>query len=66
MLRNSNEELQSVRDYYEEKMQDLCNQLNLKVNHIQQMLMEIDEKSKQLEHQKKNEEELTESFFEEN
>eukprot|EP00257_Ricinus_communis_P013815 XP_015571342.1 intracellular protein transport protein USO1 [Ricinus communis] len=65
MLQKANEELQSIRDDYEAKMNGLSTQLNFRVGQIEQMLVETDDKSKQLEHQKKNEEELIGSFSQE-
>ncbi|KAJ4832028.1 hypothetical protein Tsubulata_010276 [Turnera subulata] len=62
MLRKANEELQLVKDGYEAKLCDLSHQLNLKMDQIEQMLVSIDDKSKQLEQQKKLEEELREKF----
>ncbi|CAN1300853.1 hypothetical protein LINPERPRIM_LOCUS24709 [Linum perenne] len=48
MVRRAKSELQSVKDDYEEKLVELSNQL----------VMEIDDKSKQLERQKQHEEQL--------
>ncbi|XVF52868.1 hypothetical protein PTKIN_Ptkin05aG0053000 [Pterospermum kingtungense] len=65
LLEKANVELQSVSDDYEAKISNLSNQLNLKSNQIEQMLEELDAKSKQLEHQKKHEEEVREAFSQE-
>ncbi|XP_050227966.1 uncharacterized protein LOC126677415 [Mercurialis annua] len=65
MLQKANEEIQSVKDYYEAKIQDISDQLNMKVTQIEQMMMEIDDKSRKMEHQKKNEEDLNGSFSKE-
>lgn len=65
MLRQANEDLQSVRNDYEAKLHNISSQLNLKMDQIEQMLVEIDDKSKQLEHQKQHEEELVGSFSQE-
>ncbi|KAG8662097.1 hypothetical protein MANES_01G063600v8 [Manihot esculenta] len=65
MLQKANEGLQSARIGYEAKLLDLSNQLNLKVDQIEHMLVEIDDKRKQLEHQKEREEELVGSFSQE-
>ncbi|KAK8690965.1 hypothetical protein V6N13_074489 [Hibiscus sabdariffa] len=62
LLKKTKEELQSVTEDYEAKLCSLSNQVNLKSNHIEHMLEEIDDKSKQLEHQKKNGEEVSEAF----
>ncbi|KAF2297786.1 hypothetical protein GH714_002871 [Hevea brasiliensis] len=52
MLQKANEDLQSARDDYETKLHDLSCQLNLKMDQIEHMLVEIDDKRKQLEIQK--------------
>ncbi|KAL9349999.1 hypothetical protein Peur_057254 [Populus x canadensis] len=57
MLQKANEELQSIRDGYESKLHDLSNQLNLKMHQIEQMMMEIEDKSRLLEQLKKLDEE---------
>ncbi|XWS38384.1 hypothetical protein CRYUN_Cryun19dG0126500 [Craigia yunnanensis] len=65
LLKKAKVELQSVRDNYEAKLCNFSNQVNLKSNQIEQMLEEIDDKSKQLEHQKKHEEEVSVAFSQE-
>ncbi|XVF10625.1 hypothetical protein REPUB_Repub07fG0198700 [Reevesia pubescens] len=65
LLKKAKEELQSVREDYEAKLCNLSNQVNLNSNQIEQMLQEIDDKSKQLEHQKKHEEEVRMAFSQE-
>ncbi|KAF2313279.1 hypothetical protein GH714_010121 [Hevea brasiliensis] len=65
MLQKANEDLHSVRDDYETKLCYLSSQLNFKMDQIEQMLVEIDDKRKQLEHKKKHEEELVGSFSQE-
>ncbi|MBA0794949.1 hypothetical protein Gohar_019230 [Gossypium harknessii] len=65
LLKKANEELQSVKEDYQAKLCYFFNQVNLKSNQIVQMLKEIDDKSKQLEHQKKHEEEVSETFSQE-
>ncbi|XVF51517.1 hypothetical protein PTKIN_Ptkin04bG0191200 [Pterospermum kingtungense] len=65
LLKKAKEELLLVREDYEAKLCDLSNQLNLKSSQIEQMLEEIDDKSKQLEHQKKHEEEVSAAYSEE-
>ncbi|GMJ04834.1 hypothetical protein like AT1G63300 [Hibiscus trionum] len=62
LLKKTKEELQSVTEDYQAKLCDLSNQVNLKSNQIEQMLEDIDDKSKQLEHQKKHEEEVSGAF----
>ncbi|KAF8412274.1 hypothetical protein HHK36_000235 [Tetracentron sinense] len=57
MLEKADEELGSVKDQYEAKLQELSNQVDLKTKQIEQMLLEIEDKSKQLQHQKRHEEE---------
>ncbi|XP_044476208.1 myosin-11-like [Mangifera indica] len=58
MLKNSCEELLSARDDYETKLYELSDQLNKKTEQIEQLLGDVDHISKQLEHQKKHEEEV--------
>ncbi|WCJ26236.1 Myosin heavy chain-related protein [Euphorbia peplus] len=65
MLQKANQELRTVRDDYGFKLNGLTNQLNLKMEQIEQLLVESDDKSKQLEHQKKQHDELAASFCEE-
>ncbi|CAK7335508.1 unnamed protein product [Dovyalis caffra] len=65
MLQKANEEIQSVKDGYELKLHDLSNQLNSKINQMEQMLMEIEDKSRQLELQKKHDEERDGTFSQE-
>uniref|UniRef100_A0A2P2KWQ2 Uncharacterized protein n=1 Tax=Rhizophora mucronata TaxID=61149 RepID=A0A2P2KWQ2_RHIMU len=57
MLQGANEELQSVRDGYEAKMLELSNKLSSEMDEMEHMLAEIGDKSRQLDHQKKHEEE---------
>lgn len=57
MLQKANEEVQSITDGYESKLLDLSNQLNLKMHQIEQMMMEIEDKSRLLEQLKKLDEE---------
>ncbi|XP_022737986.1 nuclear anchorage protein 1-like [Durio zibethinus] len=65
LLKKAKEEFQSVREDYEAKLRNLSNLVNLKSNQIEQMLKEIDDISKQLEHQKKHEEEVSGAFSQE-
>ncbi|XP_021287393.1 myosin-11-like isoform X2 [Herrania umbratica] len=65
LLKKAKEELQSVREDYEAKLCNLSDQVNLKSNQIEQMLKQIDDKSKQLEHQKKHEDEASGAFSQE-
>ncbi|XP_022720138.1 myosin-11-like isoform X2 [Durio zibethinus] len=65
LLKKAKEELQSFRGDYEAKLCNLSNQVNLKSNQIEQMLEEMVDKSKQLEHQKKHEEEVSGAFSKE-
>ncbi|XP_040930834.1 myosin-11 isoform X2 [Gossypium hirsutum] len=65
LLKKAKEELQSVTEDYEAKLCDLSNLVKLKSNQIEQMLEEIDDKSKQLEHQKKHVEEVSGAFSKE-
>ncbi|KAL8141657.1 hypothetical protein V2J09_014689 [Rumex salicifolius] len=48
LLEQAKEELQSVKDDYEAQVNDLHNQLGLKSKQIDQLLMDIEEKSDQL------------------
>ncbi|CAN1300852.1 hypothetical protein LINPERPRIM_LOCUS24709 [Linum perenne] len=45
MVRRAKSELQSVKDDYEEKLVELSNQLNLKTQQVEKLVMEIDDKS---------------------
>ncbi|KAG6688680.1 hypothetical protein I3842_11G136400 [Carya illinoinensis] len=65
MLQKVKEELQSMRDDYEARMHELSNQIDMKQYQIEQMLVEIDYKSKQLEHQKQHGEEVSRAFSKE-
>ncbi|XP_008452020.2 uncharacterized protein LOC103493151 isoform X1 [Cucumis melo] len=64
-LQKANEELRSVRENYEEKLQELSHQIKSNASQIAQMISELETKSKQLEHQKKNEDMKSESFSQE-
>ncbi|XP_059642826.1 uncharacterized protein LOC132284715 isoform X2 [Cornus florida] len=57
MLQKAKEELESVRDHYEAKLHELSTEVSSKANQVEQMQLEIEDKSKWLEHQKKHEEE---------
>ncbi|CAK9164972.1 unnamed protein product [Ilex paraguariensis] len=65
MLLKANEELQSVRDSYEDKLDDLSSQIASKMNQIEQMQSKVDDKSKQLEHTKNHDEETHRSLSQE-
>lgn len=65
MLQKVKEELQSARGDYEAKICELSNQIITKTDQIEQMLVEIDNKSKQLEYQKQHGEEVSRAFSEE-
>ncbi|KAF8027400.1 hypothetical protein BT93_E0335 [Corymbia citriodora subsp. variegata] len=54
-LQKANEELLSVRDNYDAKMEELSREIEVKTDQIEQMVLEINEKSRQLEHQKEHE-----------
>ncbi|XP_038898289.1 myosin heavy chain, skeletal muscle [Benincasa hispida] len=64
-LQKANEELRSVRENYEEKLQELSHQIKSNSSQIEQMISELETKSKQLEHQKKNEDLTSKSFSQE-
>ncbi|XP_057487031.1 uncharacterized protein LOC130773118 [Actinidia eriantha] len=52
LLRKANEELESVRDQYEAKLRELSSQISLKVNQLEIMQSEKEDKSKELELEK--------------
>ncbi|KAI6707225.1 hypothetical protein NL676_010187 [Syzygium grande] len=54
-LQKANEELVSVQDNYEAKMEELFREIKAKTDQIKQMVLEINENSRQLEHQKEHE-----------
>lgn len=58
MLQKANEELQSAREDYEEKLRQLSHEINLKASQREEILFEIEDKSKQLELQKSREEKM--------
>ncbi|CAN1253752.1 hypothetical protein LINPERPRIM_LOCUS8405 [Linum perenne] len=62
MLLKANSELKNAKDDYKEKLLELSNQLNLKTNQVEKLLIEIDDKSKQLKCQKQHEEQLGGTF----
>lgn len=64
MLGKAKEELQSVRDDYEARMHELSNQLDTKTHKLEQMVLEIDNKSEQLEYHKQHSEEVSTAFSE--
>ncbi|GAB4856877.1 hypothetical protein Ancab_014796 [Ancistrocladus abbreviatus] len=65
MLRKAADELQSVQDNYEAKLRELSNKKSMKSRQIDQMVEESEEKFKQLEDQKKHEDEVCQCFSEE-
>ncbi|KAL5551731.1 hypothetical protein UlMin_001907 [Ulmus minor] len=62
MLRKTKDELQAVRDEHEAKLHELSNQIYDKTSQMEKMSLEVDDTTKQLEHQKKHEEEIKETF----
>ncbi|GAB2301654.1 hypothetical protein Dimus_035686 [Dionaea muscipula] len=62
MLQKAMDELQSVKDDYEAKLHELYHQIEMKGNKLNQLLMESQEKSMELEHQKKHEHEARQRF----
>lgn len=62
MLQEANEELELIKDRNEVRLQDLVNQIDVKAKHIEQISLELDNKSKLLEHAKKHEEEEHEAL----
>ncbi|KAK7318267.1 hypothetical protein RJT34_02966 [Clitoria ternatea] len=65
MLHKVKEELQSVKDDYEVKFGELSNKIEMMTVQIQQLLLEIEDKSKQLENQKEHEEQVGRDFLKE-
>ncbi|ESW32037.1 hypothetical protein PHAVU_002G287700 [Phaseolus vulgaris] len=65
MLHRVNDELQSAKADYEVKLDELSKKIDMMAAQKQQMLSEIDDKSKQLENQQKREEQVSRDFFEE-
>lgn len=64
MLHRVEEELQSTKVDYEEKLNDLSNQIDTMTVQIRQMLVEIEDKSKKLENQTKLGEQVNSDFSE--
>ena len=58
MLHKVNEELQSAKAEYEVKLNELSNKIDMMTAQKQQMFLEIEDKSKQLENQKTREEQV--------
>ncbi|XP_058222575.1 uncharacterized protein LOC131332390 [Rhododendron vialii] len=65
LLRKEKEELESVRDEYEAKLHELSSQISLKVNQMEQMQLEIEIKSKEVESEKRHWEESCRIFSQE-
>ncbi|KAL4385595.1 hypothetical protein GQ457_15G009570 [Hibiscus cannabinus] len=65
LLEKAKAELQSVRKDYEAKLSNLSNQVSIKSNRIEQILEEIDDKSKKLVQQKKHEDDIRGAFTQE-
>lgn len=65
MLRKANAELKLVKNSYEIKLAELSDQIGEKKNQINNMALEIDEKSKNLKDCKKHEKEVTENLLHE-
>ncbi|GKV23102.1 hypothetical protein SLEP1_g32879 [Rubroshorea leprosula] len=59
LLVKAHEELQLAREDYEAKFCELSSQVNSKSDQIEQLLEDIDDKSKQLQHQRQHEEEVS-------
>ncbi|GKU95291.1 hypothetical protein SLEP1_g8668 [Rubroshorea leprosula] len=62
LLEKAHEQLQSAREDYEAKLSELSSQINFKSNQIEQMLGDLDDKSKQLQRQRQHEDEVTGAF----
>ncbi|KAI3422740.1 uncharacterized protein J3R85_011826, partial [Psidium guajava] len=54
-LQKANEELLSVRDNYDAKMEELFREIKVKTDQIEQMVLDINKNSRQPEHQKEHE-----------
>ncbi|XP_040990209.1 myosin-11-like [Juglans microcarpa x Juglans regia] len=65
ILQKVKQELQTVRDDYEARIRELSNQIDMNACQIEQMLVEIDNESKQLEYQKQHGEVVSRAFSEE-
>ncbi|KAI9117988.1 hypothetical protein K1719_011130 [Acacia pycnantha] len=65
MLQKVKEEPQSVKAHYEVKLKELYNQMDSMKVKTQQMLLEFEDKFKQLENQKKHGEKVCRDLFEE-
>ncbi|XP_057952440.1 uncharacterized protein LOC131146703 isoform X2 [Malania oleifera] len=65
MLQKVNKELELNKDRYEVKVQELSAQLDMKTKHIEQMSLELDDKSRQLQYAKRIEEEKQGAFLSE-
>ncbi|KAK7406151.1 hypothetical protein VNO78_07771 [Psophocarpus tetragonolobus] len=61
-LHNVKEELESTKADYEVKLNQLSNQIDMMKVRIQQMLLESEDKSKQIEDQKKHKEQVIRDF----
>ncbi|KAK7399227.1 hypothetical protein VNO78_10406 [Psophocarpus tetragonolobus] len=65
MLHKVNEELRSAKADYEVKLNELSKEIDTMTAQKQQMLLEIEDKSKHLDNQKKHEEQVSRDFSEE-
>ncbi|KAJ7952338.1 putative Myosin heavy chain-related protein [Quillaja saponaria] len=65
MLQDVREELQSVKEGYGAKLLELSNQIDTKTHQIEQTLLEIESRSKQIEHLDKCQEEISLNFSKE-
>ncbi|KAF9623935.1 hypothetical protein IFM89_006662 [Coptis chinensis] len=62
MLEKVTEDLDIIRDHYEDKLKELSDQLSLSKEHAERSLSKLEEKSKKLEHQKEQDEEMCRAF----
>ncbi|CAL9237609.1 unnamed protein product [Arabidopsis halleri] len=59
MLKNANDELRANQAEYEAKLHELSEKLSFKTSQMERMLENLDEKSKDIENQKRHEEDVT-------
>ncbi|XP_010545827.1 PREDICTED: myosin-11 [Tarenaya hassleriana] len=59
MLKDANDELKMTKSEYEAKLHELSELVNLKTDEMERMSENLDEKSKQIDYQKRHEEDIT-------
>ncbi|RZC57527.1 hypothetical protein C5167_004837 [Papaver somniferum] len=65
LLEKSNEDVGLVKDQYNEKLKDLSHQITFKHVQVDKLLLELEDKSKKLENQQDQEEEIRQNFLKE-